>query len=196
MSDERRHFQRLSLSHPLDGWFGDYPVRLIDVSLTGAQIESDEPLPHDARSLLRFYWRGQEVEVMAETVRTADSRAGLRFLDEDPTLARLIGDSATEMLRALEANARGDREANVVGEETITSAWRRPASGFVRWMHRDGAWHSEKSEEPDQPDEGFTVAASEPGEQVELLCRMYESGDAEAKRTIRMLAELSVAAGI
>jgi hypothetical protein len=195
VSDERRHFQRLSLSQPLDGWFGDYSVRLIDVSMSGAQIESEESLPIDARALLRFYWRGHEVEVMAETVRNADSRSGLHFTEESETLGRLITDSATEMLRALEANARGDREANVVGEETITSAWRRPASGFIRWTHRDGEWESAKSDGPDQPDDGFTVAASEPREQVLTLCRMYESGDAETRRTIRMLAELSVVAG-
>ena len=195
MSDERRHFQRLSLSHPIDGWFGDYSVRLIDVSLNGAQIESDEPLPLGARALLRFYWRGHEVEVTAETVRNADSRSGLHFTEESEKLAQLIGDSATEMLRALEANARGDREANIVGEETITSAWRRPASGFIRWTHHDGEWESAKCDGPDQPDDGFTVAASEPQEQVLMLCRMYECGDAEARRTIRMLAELSVVAG-
>jgi hypothetical protein len=174
VSDERRQFQRLTMTEPLDAWFGDYDVRLIDVSLTGAQIESEEVLPDDARALLRFYWRGQEVELMAETVRSADHRRGLRFVEESEHLGRLIAGSATEMLLALEANARGDREANIVGDETVTSAWRRPASGFVRWLFRNGAWTSEKSATSDQPDDGFTVSAAEPSEQVTLLCRTYE----------------------
>jgi hypothetical protein len=56
--DERRRFQRLVLTQPIDGWLGDWPVRLEDVSATGALIDSDEPLPLEARALLRFFWRG------------------------------------------------------------------------------------------------------------------------------------------
>ena len=193
MSDERRHFQRLSLVEPVDAWFGDFSVRLIDVSATGAQIEHDEPLPDDARALLRFWWRGQELEVMAETARKDDVRSGLRFTEENEALCALIADSALEMLRALEANARGDREANVVGEETITSAWRRPATGFVRWIFSAAGWKTERSLLPDQPPDGFTIAAGEADDQVQLLCRTYEGGDTEARRLTRMLAELSVA---
>lgn len=194
MSDERRHFQRLTLLEPIDGWFGDFSVRLIDVSATGALIELDEAIPADARALLRFWWRGEEVEVMAETARTLESRAGVHFLEENDALLRLIAGSATEMLLALEANARGDREANLVGDETLTAAWRRPASGFIRWIFGDAGWHSERSAAADQPESGFTIAAAEPDDQVALLCRTYESGDAEARKLTRMLAELSVAA--
>ena len=97
------------------------------------------------------------------------------------------------MLRALEANARGDREANVIGEETITSAWRQPATGFVRWIFSASGWKTERSLLPDQPPDGFTIAAGEADHQVQLLCRTYEGGDTEARRLTRMLAELSVA---
>ncbi len=198
MSDERRQFQRLTLTAPLDGWFGDYPVRLIDVSATGALVEyaeDDERIPASARALLRFFGRGHEVEVTAETARAGDGEAGLRFLEENETLRSLIAGSATELLVALEANARGDRAANVIGEETITGAWRLPASGFVRWIFGGGHWSSERSLLPDQPPDGFTIAASEPEEQVALLQRTYETGDTEARKLTRMLAELSVAAG-
>ena len=196
MNDERRHFQRLTLSEPLDGWFGDFAVRLVDVSATGALVEHDEEIEPGSRALLRFYWRGQEVEMTAETVRTGDHRTGLHFVEENGTLRDLIAASATEMLHALEANARGDRAANIVGDETITSAWGARSLGFVRWiLHADGSWSSERSLLPDQPDEGFTIAASEAQGQVAMLRRTYESGNAESRRLTRMLAELSVATG-
>ena len=193
MSDERRIYQRLTLAEPLDGWFGDFAVRLVDVSATGALVEYDEPIPDDARGLLRFYWRGNEIEVIAETARTLERRSGLKFLEENDTLNHAIAESAKEMLLALDANARGDRAANVVGEETITSAWRRPVAGFVRWIYQGGRWHSEQAAQSDQPADGFTIAAAEADEQVALLCSTYESGDTEARRLTRMLAELSVA---
>ena len=193
MTDERRAYQRLTLAEPLDGWFGDFFVRLVDVSASGAQIEHDEPIPAEARALLRFYWRGDEVEILAETARHIHTnRLGVRFLEESDALRMLIATSAAEVLRALEANARGDREANIVGDETLTSAWRTHATGYIRWELIDGHWTPHRAYEPHQPENGFTISASEGDEQVDMLRRTYETGDAEARRLTRMLAELSV----
>jgi hypothetical protein len=193
VSDERRRYPRLSLAAPLDGWFGDYAVRLIDVSATGALVECDEPLPADARGLLRFFWRGVEVEITAETARTIEQRSGLHFVEENADLWALIADSATELLSALEANARGDREANVVGDQTLTSAMHAHVSGYIIWSLGTNGWTSRAARLPDQPAEGFTISAGEPEEQVALLQQTYALGDDDAKRMTRMLAELSVA---
>lgn len=191
MTDERREFQRLQLSKPLDGWFGDYSVSMVDVSATGARIvHEEEPIPVGARALLRFWWRSEEVEVTAETVRDG----ALRFIDGHDTLRRLIADSVREVLRAQEANAAGDREANVIGDETLTSASERFSASFVTWTFAGGKWKSRPSLIADQPEDGFTLSAAEPADQVELLCRTYEAGDAEARRLTKLLAELSVAA--
>ena len=194
MNDERRRFQRLALVEPLDGWFGDFPVRLVDVSANGAQIEHDEPIPSDAHGLLRFYWRGAEVEIVARTARVIQiDRTGLEFVEDNETLRLLIAASGAEVLRALEANARGDRAANVIGDETLTSAWQRPASGYVCWTYDGATWRSRFATEAGQPENGFTVSAGEPDEQVEMLRRTYADGDDDARRLTRMLAELSVA---
>lgn len=198
MSDERRAYQRLTLVEPLDGWFGDFAVRLIDVSASGAQIEHDDPIPDDARGLLRFYWRGHEVEILAETARTIQSnRAGLHFLEDNDTLRTLLAASAADLVRALEANARGDRSANIIGDETLTAAWRRPARGFVQWIFDEhSGWRAVHCDAPEQPDNGFTISAAEEDDQVEMLCRTYEAGDDEARRLTRLLAELSVIGGL
>jgi len=193
LSDERRQFQRLSLTEPLDGWFGDYSVRLIDVSATGALIESDEGIPEDARALLRFYWRGHEVEITAETARAEGNRCGLAFVEESAVLCGLIAESATELLFAFQANAMGDREANVIGDQTFTAAMHRHTSGFVTWILSEDGWKMRPSLLPDQPPDGFTISAGTSEDEVEMLCRTYESGDTEARRLTRMLAELSVA---
>jgi PilZ domain len=194
VSDERRAYQRLSLTEPLDGWFGDFTVRLVDVSASGAQIEHDEPLPDGARGLLRFFWRGQEVEILASTARVVhDHRTGLHFLEENEILRALIAMSAADLLRALEANARGERSANVIGDETLTAAWQRPIAGYVAWTYDGGSWSARPSRDSRQPDNGFTISAAEADDQVEMLRRTYESGDSEARRLTRMLAELSVA---
>ena len=195
-AEERRAFQRLNLTRPLDGWFGDYPVRLLDVSVSGALVDLEEPLEDHARGLLRFFWNGEEVEVTAEIARADNQRLGLKFIDGSDTLRRLIATSVTELLTAQQANAEGNREQNVIGDATLTSASERlgrPLT-FTTWFFRDGAWKHRPSLLPDQPSDGFTIASSEPEEQVEMLCRTYENGDDEARRLTRLLAELSVQA--
>lgn len=191
--DERRQFQRLDLPEPLDGWFGDYAIRLINVSGTGAFIECDEPIPSDARALLRFFWRGSEIELLAEISRSAGDGAGLAFLDDPALLRDLIAGSAAELLRAQEANALGNREQNVFGDQTLTAASSKVSSKYITWMYGSDGWTSRVSLVPDQPPNGFTVYAGEPEEQVALLRRTYESGDAEARKLTRIFAEMSVA---
>lgn len=193
MTDERRAFQRLTLAAPLDGWFGDFAIRLVDVSATGAQIENDELIPPDARGLLRFWWRGTEVEILAQTARLIhESRTGLRFLEESALLNEHIASSATEVLRALEANLTGDRTSNVIGDETLTAASRNLATCYVCWTLTADGWSGRVSSDPGQPRSGFTISAGEPEEDVAMLRRTYESGDTESRRLTRMFAELSV----
>lgn len=194
MSDERRQFQRLNLAEPVDAWFGDYAVRLLNISATGALVESDEELPDDARGHLRFFWRGEELELLAKTARQLALQTGLEFLEESDVLCNLIAASATELLLAQQANALGDRDANVIGDQTLTAASRfARSSGYVTWTLGDGGWHAHRSLLPDQPPNGFTIPAGEPEDQVALLCQTYESGDTESRRLTRMLAEISVA---
>ncbi|HEX9164041.1 MAG TPA: PilZ domain-containing protein [Thermoanaerobaculia bacterium] len=195
MSQERREYQRLTLTKPLDGTFGDQAVRVVDVSATGALIESDVDIPVGSRALLRFSWRGNAVELNSEIVRIEHSRAGVHFSGDSERLRKLIAESAEEVLRAQMANLEGERERNVIaGEETLTTASAGlRAAGFVTWSFKDGKWRSRRSLLPDQPPDGFTVAGHESEEQVELLRSTYESGDEESRRITRLLAELSVA---
>jgi hypothetical protein len=196
LSDERRVYQRLNVGKPIDAWFGDWAVRLIDVSATGALLQSDDEIPADARGLLRFWWRNEEVELTAETVRRDDSFAGVHFLETNETLRRLIAQTATEVLRAQQANAEGDRGANIIGEdETLTAASAMKLIGFVAYTLKNGRWKKRPALTPDQPENGFTVAVGENEEQVALLCSTYEQGDDEARRLTRLLAELSVGVG-
>lgn len=192
MSEEHPAFRRLTLTEPLNGWFGDFAVRLVTVGERHAEIEHDDPLPEDACALLRFYWRGHEVEVMATT---RPSSAGNRTeveLEPDAFLTSQIQQSATDVGRAFEANLRGDRDANVVGDETVTAASRILSTGFVRWTLTEDGWHSQPASTPDQPDNGFTIAAGQRAGEVAILRRTYEEGDDAARALTRCLAAMSL----
>jgi hypothetical protein len=194
MDDERREYQRLNLTAPLQAWFGDFSVQLVEVSASGAAMIHDDPIQTGSRALLRFTWRENDLEITAEVARTTGQRSGVHFVEEDATLRELIRQSATELLLAREANAGGDRERNRIGEGTLTAASRgaRMGRGYLTFQLVDGAWKSRLVDEPKQPENGFTVLADEPDEQIEMLCRTFEAGDPESRRMTKLIAQLSV----
>ena len=61
-------FQRLNLTRSIEGRFGLRQVTIVDVSAKGAQIVIGMPLDIGARDVLRFPWRGEELEVRAEAI--------------------------------------------------------------------------------------------------------------------------------
>ena len=98
-----------------------------------------------------------------------------------------------EILRAQVANAAGDRLHNVIGDATLTAASEISATdAFVSLHFGAKGWKRRRSLLPDQPDDGFTVRASVPDEEIELLCQTYEKGDDESRCLTRLMAELSV----
>ena len=188
-------FQRLYLTKPLKARFGNRSVSLIDVSATGALIEDGDDIPLGQTKSLRFTWRRKKVTIKAETVRTDEGRSGLHFLEDSQLLRDLIAKSATEVLLAQQANMEGDREHNIVGDETLTaaSAGLLRGKGFMVYNLEQGVWTKRRALIAEQPPNGFTISAAEPEDQVALLCDAYERGDDEARRMTRLLAELSVA---
>ena len=188
-------YQRLHLTEPLQARFGKRAVKLIDVSATGALIEDGGEVPVGEQKNLRFTWREKKITIKAETVRTDEGRAGLKFLEDSKALRDAIAESATEMLRAQQANMDGDREKNIVGDETLTaaSAGLLRGKGYMVYNLENGVWTKRRALIAEQPPNGFTVSAGEPDDQVALLIDAYERGDDEARRMTRLLAELSVA---
>lgn len=99
-----------------------------------------------------------------------------------------------EIRRAREANAAGDRLHNIIGTDaTLTAASDiQPTDAFFTYRLGESGWKRRRSLLPDQPEDGFTVRASVPEDEIELLCRTYEKGDDESRRLTRLMAELSV----
>jgi len=184
MTDERRAFQRLNLTRPVDGAFGGVPLRIVEVSARGVLATTEQPLQRGARGVVRFQWRGETIDAGAAVAWCEEGRAGFR-LDEVPdVLRRLIEESVTDLLKAQEVRGY---TPNVVDEERFPEP-----EVYVTYSVEDGVWTRRASLLPDQPPNGFTIVASEPQEHVELLCRTFAHGDAETRRLTRLFAELSV----
>ncbi len=99
-----------------------------------------------------------------------------------------------QIRRAQEANAAGDRVRNIIDvDATLTAASElQPTDTFLTFHFSESGWKRRRSLLPDQPEDGFTVRASVPPEEIEVLCRTYEQGDDESRRLTRLMAGLSV----
>jgi|GEM_PF-273839 len=145
-------------------------------------------------------------------------RSGLRFLDE----AASFVESLRKMISAQSANALVEQVANAKGflaptvgempifrEGSLTSNTidikkvqkdlrllpDSPIvrqSGFLRCRLLRGKWQVKWTLDPRQPEEGFTILASEPQDQVDLLCRTYLVCDGSAREVIREMARITL----
>lgn len=214
---ERREFQRLKLSEPIAGRFGDRTVRIIELGVPGARVEHEGPIKHSSAATLRFDWGGERIELEAEVVRSVISKSspslmgtpehpaagahaiyhsGLQFLnaiaDSGEKLRRMLTESVRLLLegRRIEMSTlrRAREEQADEDEETL----RTRNFGFLSYTLEDGVWKKRRMFLPDQPEIGFTVAVGEDKEELQRICRAYEQADDEGRRLIRLFAELSV----
>lgn len=79
-------------------------------------------------------------------------------------------------------------------ESSTLIPWLRSARsrGYVRWELVDYRWKRTRTKDPEQPRDGFTLWAWESEEQIDLLQKAYEHGDAGFRSLIRICAELSL----
>jgi hypothetical protein len=211
LPDDRRQFQRLSLTKPILAVARGSSALILDLGVAGALIEHyGESVPGE-RLQLSFRWRGQPIEFGCEVVRSevmrdkggdhihTVSHTGLRFLkpvgDSEELLKDLIATFVGRVLAAQRANAAGESISLDAGEtvlEQLGHARRTRTTGYVSHRLREGKWWRIPTKSPVQPSDGFTVAGYEDDEEVAALCSAYEGADDEGRRLIRLVAELSV----
>lgn len=189
-------FERLRLSRPIDGRFGDIPVDVIEIGTLSARGTVHGHVDDATRARLRFDWNGTAYEVDADVDASRPPLAIFHFVDRTEALTLAVENSARELAAAQLANAIGAREANVFdGDLTLTAASAGSRASLGKYLtltlSHDG-WRRRASLVPDQPDDGFTVSAAESEEQIAMLCETYEHGDEETRSLTRTLAAMSI----
>lgn len=85
-----------------------------------------------------------------------------------------------------------DRSASV-GDAPLPALRIAKSTGYVCYqLERGRNWRKKMTTDAAQPDDGFTISASEDFAQVELLCEAYLKADERGRQMIRRLAELSL----
>jgi len=195
-TEERREFQRLDLPEPLSGHFAGRPVEVVDLGVLGARLQHSGPLDID-EGVLAFECDGRLIEFECGVVRTMETagrhQSGLRFYraisDSDQILRAMLSELASREIEARKTSAGPAIEF----EQSEPTRMEAP---FVTFRMDDNIWLRRPAFTPRQPENGFTLPAG--GEEIEIrrLCLSYAAGDEEARRLVRLFAELSVSAEI
>jgi hypothetical protein len=119
-----------------------------------------------------------------------------RSLAEQVANARGIGpviERNMPVFRAGQVAAHGFDPKQVDAQRLIPTTGVAVDRGYVRCtLLANKKWEKKWSRSADQPDDGFTVLASEPDDHVEQLCETYRTGTPEDRRLIQLCARLSV----
>lgn len=181
---------------------------VLDIGMSGAFVEHYGAAMSGDRLDLSFRWKGEEITFHCQVRRTKVIRAGgdeehgnvshtgMEFVDLDAaSLSRLLDMMETfveRILAAQKANASADASQTGSILFQLGQARRSRTSGYVTYFWNGSSWTSAASNTPNQPVNGFTVAAHEDEEDLLLLCRTYETADVEGRNLIKLIAELSV----
>lgn len=202
-ADDRRQYGRVTPVKRIRGMVGNVVVFVLDISVAGARVAHQDELPAvGGISTLKFEWEGRPFIAKCEVRRTKVDRpaksqfekplyhTGL-FLIVEPIYEKILRDIVAESV----ARAMDEQRANANGIPAIAAQSVQTGKGdeFVRYELRAGAWTKTATREARQPHgEGFTISASESPQKVTMLCRAYETGDAEGRKLIRTFAALSI----
>ncbi len=193
--EDRRRFGRIQLieNHPstIDG----VPVRVTEVSVTGARVSHQQRLPRAATNILRIDWHGRPIRLQIEAVRSmlvrpGEYQSGVHFVntgdESDRLLRELIAEHVTRALNEQIQNARG---VPPIGGYTYQIG---KGNRYRRCEFIDGAWKKSETGIPTQPRSGFTVSAEVDPGHVQMLQQTWLACDEEGRRLTQILAELSI----
>lgn len=204
--DERTDPSWIGLPRPIQAQLSGIPVSLLDAAPTAVLVEHLRDLGKTPFKL-EFLWQGERVELVVRAERILEEfwdmtakgnvyASELRIVDSSDRYERLLDNLNRSIEKAQQANLLGEIAENVIeGSASIAdigAARRERLTSYIRWELSEGGWHRHTTTSPDQPAEGFTVAAHEPEEQVALLRLAYEEADAEGRKMMRDVAALSL----
>ena len=193
----------LRLAKPMPARLGTEALLMLDVGPAGALLSGRCSSAAGTEHELAFAEAGIRVKVrclitaVAEHLQTPDTDLLVRFLDGSDALTDFIGRYEEQIRRAETANAEGDAARNVIdGDRSLADlgSAARSKGEFVRCRFSTGVWRREVTTSAQQPLDGFTVAASEPEDQVQLLQLAYEEADGHERQLLREFAAASLAA--
>ncbi|MGN6182076.1 MAG: PilZ domain-containing protein [Thermoanaerobaculia bacterium] len=203
MNLERRSYGRVTPVERIRGMAGSVVIYVVDLSLSGLRVAHQESLPKTGEICqIVFTWQGRRVSMRCEVRRTEVAKAARTLLEKTlyhTGLAIVQKDEVAdatlrEIIEAAVTRALDEQKANAMGIPAIAAQSVQTGKGdeLLRCELGPHGWTKTRTTDRNQPRHGFTVSADEELSKVDMLCRAYESGDAEGRKLIRTFASLSI----
>jgi len=193
----------VTLIRPVAGRIGAARVFLLDAGLSGVRIAHQGNIPAEGSTCtLIFDWEGIPVTLechiarnsLQKLARNAQEKsvyhAGMEIIRASDESMKTLRD----MITAMVARALDEQKANARGIPAVAAQTFQTGKGtqFLRFDLVNGAWRRTETTRPDQPMNGFTISAEEDQDHIVLLCETYLASDAEGRKMIKLMAELSI----
>ena len=200
---ERRRYQRVRLVDQVRGVVDETRIVVIDVSLNGLRVLHQDELPRVGETcVVKFLWDGHMIAldcVVKRTLLRRPPKSALErpLFESGLQIDDVRGEAATTLRKLIEAHvlrALDERKANARGipPNAAQSFQTGKGSELVRHELVRGAWRTVNTTDPSQPPNGFTISATEPLPNVEMLRATYASSDYSGRKLIQQMAEMSI----
>jgi len=201
---ERRRMQRVRLIKPLRGVLGEIRIFVVDLSLQGLRIAHQDHIGKVGQNVLvKFEHDGRTVSVRCEIRHTslfrpaegatgrATYHSGLSVTSANETAAETMREIvATHVLRALDEQKANARGLPAVSPQSFQTG---KTTKYVRHEFILATWRTTTTEDPKQPERGFTVSSEHTPAEVEMLRSSFELATTREDRDfIRKMAEMSI----
>jgi hypothetical protein len=201
---ERRRLQRVWLIKPLRGAVGETRIFIVDLSLRGLRIAHQGSIGKVGESIMvKFEHEGRPVTVRGDIRHTSLFRAaegasgratyhsGLLITSANETAVHSLREIvAAHVLRALDEQKANARGLPAVSPQSFQTG---KTSIYVRHEFILASWRTTTTDDPRQPERGFTVSAEHTPAEVEMLRGAFEMATTREDRDfIRKMAEMSI----
>jgi hypothetical protein len=177
-------------------------IRITELSVVGFRIAHDGRLTPGEERPFALRWDGETIDFVCSVVRSSIVRLSKKSTEKSLYHSGLViahkPRGSFEKLRELIADrvmrALDEQKANAHGIPPLAAYMHQQEKGdfFRRCELIGGMWRKSETAHPHQPSHGFTVSAEVSPQNLDLLCRTWESTNAEGRRLTTLLAELSV----
>lgn len=193
----------MTLVRPLATRIGSARVFLINASLSGIRIAHQGNIPAEGSTCgIVFEWEAIPVALECRITRSALHKAARGAGEKSVYHAGMeivrAGEAAMstlrEMIAGLVARALDEQKANARGIPAVAALSFQTGKGtlFLRYELVSGAWRHSETTQPEQPMNGFTISAEEGREHIAMLCETFATADADGRKLIKLMAELSI----
>lgn len=197
---ETRANQRLALTWPVAAHLSGRPAAILDMGLVGAKLLHDGPaLVSGSKEALVYHWRDVQMTLACSVVWTrAAYSASEPFFESGVTFHAVSLPAALTLAEMLMSSAFDQLEEHGVELESLqnlrldadTTAILAP---YLRVRFDGDRWFRERSFDSTQRPDGFTVLGGISEFDLERVSTAYSRSGTEARRLIRMTAELALA---